>query len=370
MALQIYLSDWGHPGTREPGALADDPGLKSTCPVTTVHSPQFFQYLIVFSDEEAKKDTSGRQFATDIEISNNWRTTGSTSPRELAKWTPDEGAGKPAVGADFDKEAKLGANWDQFEANQRLFGVATSFDEAIYTTQIDRSAPGFKEREAKAARIAKEILESGGPAVSNIHIAEERGLVAGADYDEEDRYGAVVRSKEADDQLSSPVQMPRSRMSGPRKSITSLNATPESIEVAMHVVSQASETVSRRLSQINEADLNKVLSESGRPRLGSATSANGSSPKPAKELNPDAAEFEPTFSLPTQAAPTGYNQGGNYYRGGGHGYYQQQGYGGYFADPYYGYAAGYYPPEAYYSADPASAGYPTGAQAPPPPPQQ
>lgn len=248
--------------------------------------------------------------------------------------------------------------------------MATSFDEAIYTTPIDRSAPGFKDREAQAARIAKEILESGGPAAANIHIAEERGLVAGTDYDEEDRYGAVVRTGEAADQLSSPVQMPRSRMSGPRKSITSLNATPESIEVAMQVVTQASETVSRRLSQINEADLSKVLSESGRPRLGSATST-GSAQAAAKELNPDAAEFEPSFAAPVQAPSAGYNQGGYYRNGGGSsGYYQQQAYSGYYVDPYYGYPTGYYPPEAYYPAGPGPSGYAPNPQAPPHPPQQ
>lgn len=57
----------------------------------------------------------------------------------------------------------LGANgngntWDQFSANETLFGVKASFDEDVYTTKLDRSAPDFKERERKAQRIANEII--------------------------------------------------------------------------------------------------------------------------------------------------------------------------------------------------------------------
>jgi hypothetical protein len=237
--------------------------------------------------------------------------------------------------------------------NQRLFGVQTSFDESVYTTPLDRSAPNFKEREARASRIAKEILENSG-SVTNIHLAEERGLVLGADYDEEDRYGAVVRTGEAVDQVS-PVQMPPmgSRMTQPRKSIANLNASPETLSAAMQAVNSATATVTRRLSQINEADLNTLLSEQGRPRLGSldstkATTAASTTPKESK-LSAEAAEFVPSLD----AAPS-YEAYGGYYGGAAAGSYYQQG--AYYTpqpyyDPnvYYGYPQGgmYYPTEAY-----------------------
>ena len=48
--------------------------------------------------------------------------------------------------------------WDQFAANDELFGVRTSFDGEAYTTKLDRSGPDFKERERKAQRVANEIL--------------------------------------------------------------------------------------------------------------------------------------------------------------------------------------------------------------------
>jgi PAB1-binding protein PBP1 len=48
--------------------------------------------------------------------------------------------------------------WDQFAANEELFGVTTNFDEDVYTTKIDRSAADYKERERKAQKIANEII--------------------------------------------------------------------------------------------------------------------------------------------------------------------------------------------------------------------
>jgi PAB1-binding protein PBP1 len=41
--------------------------------------------------------------------------------------------------------------------NEKKFGVSTDFKEELYTTTLDTSAPGFKEKERQAARIAREI---------------------------------------------------------------------------------------------------------------------------------------------------------------------------------------------------------------------
>ena len=79
------------------------------------------------------------------------------------------------------------AGWDQFAANKSKFNVDTTFDENIYTTAIDKNAVGISE--AEADRIAREIMSQGS---TNVHVQEERGLRVTADYDEEDRYGAVI----------------------------------------------------------------------------------------------------------------------------------------------------------------------------------
>lgn len=70
--------------------------------------------------------------------------------------------------------------------------MTTNFDEEIYTTKLDRTAPDYKDRERKAQQIANEILgvSMGLPtfvqraltipdsqsSTSNPHIAEERNL--------------------------------------------------------------------------------------------------------------------------------------------------------------------------------------------------
>ena len=60
--------------------------------------------------------------------------------------------------------------WDQFAANQQLFGTATSYNEDLYTTKLDAGASGISVQEAD--RLAAEI-QSG--TTSNRHMAEERG---------------------------------------------------------------------------------------------------------------------------------------------------------------------------------------------------
>jgi len=72
--------------------------------------------------------------------------------------------------------------WDQFEQNETLFGVSSSYQEEIYTTPLDQNAMPQSVRE-KADRIAHEI-ESGNMASE----VEER-----VDYDE-DQFSSVQNS--------------------------------------------------------------------------------------------------------------------------------------------------------------------------------
>jgi LsmAD domain len=94
-------------------------------------------------------------------------------------------------------DSAYSASWDQFEANARLYGTSSTFDEHFYTTRIDRSAPSYRERERQAAKLAKEIE---GAASTNTHMREERGHRLENDgEDEEDKYSGVRR-----DDLSFP----------------------------------------------------------------------------------------------------------------------------------------------------------------------
>ena len=60
--------------------------------------------------------------------------------------------------------------WDQFETNEMLFGVKSTFDEELYTTKLERG-PRMKELEREAVRIAREIE---GEETSDLHLAEVR----------------------------------------------------------------------------------------------------------------------------------------------------------------------------------------------------
>lgn len=60
--------------------------------------------------------------------------------------------------------------WDQFQANETLFGVKSTFDEELYTTKLERG-PQTRELEREALRIAREIE---GEETRDLHLAEVR----------------------------------------------------------------------------------------------------------------------------------------------------------------------------------------------------
>ncbi|OAD70288.1 hypothetical protein PHYBLDRAFT_188077 [Phycomyces blakesleeanus NRRL 1555(-)] len=126
-------------------------------------------------------------FKTDTDISSKMEF----KERELHRWNPEvQGSALESL-EDMDASANNAGSWDQFAANEKLFGLKTDFDEEIYTTRLDRSAPGYKDREKKAIEMANEIQKS---TTTNVHLMEERGMeVEDNGMDEEDRYGAVVR---------------------------------------------------------------------------------------------------------------------------------------------------------------------------------
>ena len=119
-------------------------------------------------------------FRTDTEIS---RTGPVKRELELQAWKPDgpdtAAGGALAASGHFElsrgDEATFGpgatatgGSWDQFAANERLFGVKTHFDENEYTTQLDRSAKDYKERERRAEQLAAEI--TGVRSILSFHI--------------------------------------------------------------------------------------------------------------------------------------------------------------------------------------------------------
>lgn len=62
----------------------------------------------------------------------------------------------------------LSRKWDQFETNEALFGVKSTFNEELYTTKLERG-PQTRELEREALRIAREIE---GEETQDLHLAE------------------------------------------------------------------------------------------------------------------------------------------------------------------------------------------------------
>ncbi|KAL9238612.1 hypothetical protein vseg_013008 [Gypsophila vaccaria] len=111
--------------------------------------------------------------------------------RELKPWMPDEDAPQcPELDNIFDSPW-TGRSWDQFKANEALFGVQSTFNEDLYTIKLEKG-PQTRELEEEARRIAREIE---GEVTYDLHLAEERGAYphAGFDLDEETKYSSVFR---------------------------------------------------------------------------------------------------------------------------------------------------------------------------------
>lgn len=110
--------------------------------------------------------------------------------RQLERWVPDDDALEcPELGNIFDGHWNRG--WDQFQANETLFGVKSTFNEELYTTKLEKG-PQMRELEKEALRIAREIENE---ETRDLHLAEERGiqLHGNVEVDEETRFSAVVR---------------------------------------------------------------------------------------------------------------------------------------------------------------------------------
>lgn len=110
----------------------------------------------------------------------------------------------------FGTGASGNAGWNQFTANEKLFGVKTGFDEDLYTTKLDRSGADFAEREKRAQALANEIMrvrpfvypfssmftETTQGTTNNSHVLEERVMnnLDNSGVNEEDKYITYLAS--------------------------------------------------------------------------------------------------------------------------------------------------------------------------------
>lgn len=100
---------------------------------------------------------------------------------------------KASVKKNADKSSKK--KWNQFEANEALFGVTPEFNIDEYAYPIDKSAPGFKQLQAKSRQIASEIMSS---STSDAHRSEERRIGNNTNEDDDMLYSTVNKESQWD----------------------------------------------------------------------------------------------------------------------------------------------------------------------------
>ena len=152
---------------------------------------------------EASEDDLG--LGTDAGIAR--RSKAGEYGRQLQAWdggeVPEDLTLEATFGADNGKAKGKGkrggagaAGWDQFNANATQFGVHTTFDEKLYTTELQ--TPMTEEDRARAREAERLAREIEGTAATNVHQREERGQAQEKDYenmDEEDRFSSVMAGR-------------------------------------------------------------------------------------------------------------------------------------------------------------------------------
>lgn len=245
-------------------------------PNSTLQESMFFpaEQLVNWQQSESPNGPV-KGFRTDSDIAQ-----AALSPRErpLQAWTPDPNHGphQPMIlnggslqtqdDATFGPNATSGQPWDQFMANQQLFGVTATFNEEAYTTPLDRNAPDFKEREAKAIKIANEIQNS---TTNNAHIAEERNFLDDSGVNEEDKYGAVVRGPNAyvppAARATTAGQPPSALRADANRSAASTSGVDTHTGAAAHANTSAVPVVEVSRAPVNTSDPKSLTPVAGKP---------------------------------------------------------------------------------------------------------
>ncbi|KAG5945212.1 hypothetical protein E4U53_006752 [Claviceps sorghi] len=230
---------------------------------------------------------SRSNFRTDTAISNGR----FGNERTLQPWVPDA-----SDGLDGSLEASSSSGpWDQFAANEKLFGLKTDYDENMYTTAINKTHPQFRERMAAAERKAKEIERS---APVTAHVAEERVMdyVGGGgtgDENEEDKYSGVRR------QDFPPLSGAANRYTPPAKRAPTGHSSVKGAPVDPAIISSQLKAPAKKLQVSSEPRLQGTSEPS---RNGTALKTETLKPSQLKAADGKRADGKP--STPTSEPKT------------------------------------------------------------------
>ncbi|XP_023646982.2 ataxin-2-like protein isoform X2 [Paramormyrops kingsleyae] len=130
-----------------------------------------------------------RDSFTDTAISAS-RVNGEHKEKVLQRWE-----GGDSNGENYDLETDASNGWDaneMFRFNEENYGIKSTYDSSLslYTVPLERgNSEGFRQREARAARLASEI-ESSPQYRHRVALENEDGKT------DEDRFSAVVRERD------------------------------------------------------------------------------------------------------------------------------------------------------------------------------
>lgn len=128
---------------------------------------------------------------TDSAISST-KINGDHREKVLQRWD-----GGDSNGENYDLEADASNGWDaseMFRFNEENYGVKSTYDSSLsmYTVPLERgSSEGFRQREARAARLANEI-EASSQYRHRVALENDDGKT------EEDKYSAVTRDRDGE----------------------------------------------------------------------------------------------------------------------------------------------------------------------------
>ncbi|CAK4747406.1 unnamed protein product [Aphanomyces euteiches] len=259
-----------------------------------------------------RKPQPPQGFQTDTDISNNSKA--HLYGRELqtaSSWLD------PSLDSG-DLEARGGkTSWNQFEVNEKLFGVTNTYDENLYTTKLDKSKISAAQSKA-AEKLAREIESQGS---QNFHVLEERGNYTQDSIDEEARYSSVARQPKSIEKplprsanAYVPPALRKAEDSKPAKTTISPKATSASPKAAPAAPPKAAPASPKAAPPSPKAALASPKAKSPKsaatsPKAKAATPKNADAPAaapaeaktgetapaatPAKKgLNPKAKEFK------------------------------------------------------------------------------
>ncbi|XP_076853081.1 LOW QUALITY PROTEIN: ataxin-2-like protein [Brachyhypopomus gauderio] len=142
--------------------------------------------LITMTCRDVDLNYATRDTFTDATVGSS-RVNGDHREKVLQRW---DGGDSNGENYDLDNDAANG--WDaseMFRFNEETYGVKSTYDSslAMYTVPLERNtSEGYRQREARAARLASEI-ESSSQYRHRVALENDEGR------SEEDKYSAVVR---------------------------------------------------------------------------------------------------------------------------------------------------------------------------------